>query len=386
MAEPWGAGAELAERERAFRRAAEVMEAARARALESRRPRPGLTDELASQQDEAESQVRAAEAPARTAALAYEHAYQSHPATQYRQILAEAGEVQAPKMSGWQWFAQNPSLLEAVPLSDEARREQARLSHVLKRVHEASNARPPHDPFSWGNYQGPESQHMAALQALAAEHFGVPGTEFTGNPERRRQLDSPYHYRPFNRDEDGDLLPMPGSDTWHRQASESGSLPEDQLLEAFRPLSAAWGGVSRWKDNFASGGAALAEGRLGDAAKGFGYAIPNLVSPSFHRGAAGADGDWRGYLEPREAAALDVAAELPLLFSRGLYRGRPGTGVAALGAEDRIRQYRDELLGTLYRRAARRHHPDVGGSVDTMKQINEAASAGDLESLRRFAQ
>jgi len=318
--------------------------------------------------DRIESEYAAAEDSARRARDHYLRGEESHPGNEYAKILREAESVQAPELSAWDWFRQNPSLLEAVPLSDQQRTDNARLAHILKRVHEASNARAQSDPFAWGNYRGPLAESMADMESQAAELYGIPGTGFTGYPERRRQLGSPYEYRPFGKDEYGQPLPMPG-----------------QALEALRPLGALYGGVSRFKDNFLSGGAALAEGRLGDAAKSLAYAVPNLASPSFHVGNAGTASDWRGYLGDGEAAALDVASEVPLFFFRGLHPSRAGRGVSVLGAEDRIRSYRDEVLGPLLRQAARKHHPDLGGSAEAMKRANAAFEAGDVETLRQMA-
>lgn len=298
----------------------------------------------------------------------YNYGASKHPAGQFQQILSEADGVAAPKLTTWDWVRKNPSPLEAVPLTEDQRRANARLSHILKRVHEAANAGSPQDPFHWGNYRGPMSGDMAEMETMAAEAYGVPGTDMKGYPEFRRQLESPYQYRPWNRDQYGQVLPLEG-----------------QAMEAFRPLSAVWSGVSRFKDNFAAGGAALSEGRPGDAAKAFAYAVPNLISPAFHVGGEGMDTDWREYVEPGEATAMDMAAEVPLWMFRGLYPRRPGRGLASIGTEDRIRQYRDELLGPLLRQAARKHHPDVGGSAEAMKRANAAFDAGDVETLRQMA-
>lgn len=300
---------------------------------------------------------------------AYSYGASRHPASQFQEILREADGVKAPKLSMWDWVRQNPSVLEAVPLTGEQRDANARLSHILKRVHEAANAGTPQDPFHWSNYRGPLAKDMAEMETMAAEAYGVPGTEFSGYPERRRQLESPYQYRQWNRDEYGQLLPV-----------------EQQAQEALRPLGAVWSGASRFHDNFASGGAAAAEGRLGDAAKAFAYAVPNLVSPAFHVGGPGMESDWRQYVSGSEAAALDTAADIPLWLFRGFMPRKAGRGLSALGAEDRIRQYRDELLGPLLKQAARKHHPDVGGSVEAMKRANAAFDAGDVEALRQMAQ
>lgn len=362
MADSWGPGYELEQRRLAYEQARRQYDVANAEVADIRSPRIGDADELARRFDVADLARRAAAEREEQLRQSLKHAATGHPASQYRKIMAEADEIQAPELSWWQWWQQNPSVLEAVPLTDQQRTDNARLSHVLKRVHEAANAGSPSDPMHWSNHQGPEAQHMADLQVLAAEHYGVPGSGFSGNPERRRQLESPYSYRRFNRDEDGQTLPLP-----------------EQLGEALRPLGALWGGVSRFKDNFISGGAAAAEGRWGDAGMAAAYAVPNLVSPAFHRGGPDAASDWRGYVGPGEAAAMDVAFDLPFWLTRGVY-GRSSA------AGDRIRKVRSELLKPAYQRAAWANHPDRGGSAEAMSRINNAMEAGDLEALLRFSQ
>jgi hypothetical protein len=368
MAESWGPDAELEELRRAYEQARRQYDATEAEVGEILSPRIGDVDELARRYDVAELARQAAAERADRQRQSLQRAAAIHPAKQYQEILEEAENIQAPELSGLQWFMQNPSLLEAVPLPDEARRDQARLAHVLKRVNEAANSRSPTDPFHWSNYQGPEAQHMADLQVLAAEHYGLPGTDFKGNAERRRQLESPYAYRPFGRDDEGEFIPFEG-----------------HMDEAMRPLSALYSGAYRWKDNFLSGGAAVADGRLTDAAKDFGYALPNLVSPSFHRGGAEMEGGWRQYVSPGEAKGLDMAASLPVWLARGLYPRRPGTGLS-VSTENRIRSVRDELLQPLYRQAAKKYHPDRGGTQEAMQKVNAAFDAGDAETLRRLAQ
>ena len=363
MAEGFGPDEELLSRRQAYDAAMQRLEAAREQSTRA----AGFGDTHAGRRVAGE--LQAAEAAARAAAAYYNSGVDQHPENQYRRILEESEGVKAPEISTFGWIAQNPSVLEAVPLSDQQRADNARLAHVLKRVHEASNARGPSDPFSWSNYRGPMSEGMAEMETQAAELYGIPGTGFSGYAEKRRQLESPYQYRQFGKDEYGQPLPMAG-----------------QVMEALRPLSALYGGLSRFKDNFISGGAALSEGRVGDAAEAFAYAVPNLVSPVFHRGGEGMESDWRDYLSGRESAAIDLAADVPLFFTRGVFPARAGRGVSVLRAEDRIRQYRDEMLRPLLQQAARRHHPDVGGSVEAMKRANAAFDAGDVETLRQMAQ
>ena len=306
---------------------------------------------------------------------------EQHPANQHRQILEEAEGITAPELSSWQWFKQNPGMLEAVPKSDDERAQAARAQFILQRVQSALG-RDAGGPFSWATYSGPGADAIRADSEAARA--------YAASPSMREAMASPYHYQPYTLlDERGEMLPLMEDSVYPKQYGEelTGSPLVDRALgNAYRPLSALWGGASRFKDNFLSGGAALAEGRASDAGEAFVYALPNLVSPVFHRGGAGTDSDWRGYLSDRESAAIDLAADVPMFFTRGVFPARAGRGVSALRAEDRIRQYRDEMLGPLLKQAARRHHPDVGGSVEAMKRANAAFDAGDVETLRQMAQ
>ena len=328
-----------------------------------------------------EGELRAAEDAVRSAAEHYNRGLEQHPANQYRQILEEAESITAPELSSWQWFKQNPGMLEAVPKSDDERAQAARAQFILQRVQSALG-RDAGGPFSWATYSGPGADAIRADSEAARA--------YAASPSMRQAMASPYHYQPYTLlDERGEMLPLMEDSVYPKQYGEelTGSPLVDRVLgNAYRPLAALWGGTGRFHDNFASGGAALSEGRLGDAAKSFAYAVPNLISPAFHRGGPGMQDDWRGYVGERAASAMDSAATLPFWFTRGLYASRPGGGVSVLGSENRIRQYRDELLGPLLKQAARRHHPDVGGSVEAMKRANAAFDAGDVETLRQMAQ
>lgn len=379
MAE-FGPDAELAAR-------LQAMEESMAKLEQAGRPlqRFRVPYRAAAEQSRARSRLEAEYADAAERAErardSYVRGVEQHPAAQYRQILEEADGVKAPELSGWEWFKQNPSLLEAVPKTDKERTQDARTAFILRRVGDAA-AKSVGGPFAWSGYGGPGSD---AIQA-ATEAAGA----YASGPRVRVAMESPYHYQPYSLlDDNGEMLPVMGDPVYPEAYGDSltGSPLADRVLaNAYRPVSALWGGAGRFHDNFVSGGAAVSEGRLSDAAKAFGYAVPNLVSPSFHVGGPGMEDDWRGYVKPGEAAAMDLAADVPWWFTRGVYRSRPGRGLTVAGAEDRIRQYRDELLGPLMRKAAQRHHPDVGGSLDAMKRVNEAFATGDVDTLRRMAQ
>jgi hypothetical protein len=311
----------------------------------------------------------------------YNRGLEMHPANQYSQILEDSGRINAPKLTGWQWFAQNPSLLEAVPKSDADRTADARTDYILRQV-KAATEKNQEGPFAWAGYEG----DGAAQLRQAADQAQVYASDQRG----QQAISSPYYYQPYTlTDERGEMLPLMEDPVYPRQLGESatGSPLGDRLLGlAYRPVQALWGGAGRFHDNFISGGAAASEGRGYDAAKSFAYAAPNLLSPAFHRGGPGMEDDWRSYVSPGEAAAIDTAADLPWWFFRGITRPRPGRGLVAGGVENRIRGYREELLKPLWKRAAQRHHPDVGGSTEAMQRVNAAFDAGDVETLSRMAQ
>lgn len=286
---------------------------------------------------------------------------EDHPANLYASILQGVQSVRAPRLSRYEKFRENPSLLTAVPRTDEERDQNARLLYVLDRVREHTSRHPSGSPLAIEHYRGPGADYLSeAMTEDAARQR---------NPAMQGFLESPYTYIPPGYGPDMEPLPEE-------------SLYTDTLN---RVVSAPWGAAGRFHDNFLSFGAAVSEGRGYDAAKSFAYAVPNLLSPAFHRGGPGMEDDWRSYVSPREAAAIDTAADLPWWFFRGIIPGRRGRGLARLGAEDRIRSVRNELLEPLRRKAAWRHHPDRGGSTEAMQRVNAAFDAGDVETLSRMA-
>lgn len=386
MADSVGPDAEIAARQQAFLDAKRRYDAARADA--SRLQIPLRTADVPAQvrervlAEEAAAYGRAVEAQQHL-----ERGSSQHPANQYASILEETDRIRAPALSGWEWFRQNPSLLEAVPKSDDERTRHAQSDFLLRRVQEAV-AKNAGGPFAWEGYEG-DGQMRSDVEAARS---------YAADTSAQQSLANPYHYQPYTlADESGKMLPLMEDPVYPRPYGESltGSPLVDRVLgNSIRPLQAIWGGTGRFHDNFAAGGVAASEGRLGDAAKSFAYAVPNLVSPAFHRGGPGSEGDWRPYLKPGEAAAVDVAASMPFWFTRGMYPSRAGSGVTAVGAEARIRGLQGDLLKgwqdshrDLLRRAVQRHHHDLpGGSAEAMRQINNAWDGADLETLRRFAQ
>lgn len=346
--------AELQSRRAAADEAMAVLDARKAEA--ERAAQAGASKEKIASLEQG---VQSAYEQARRLAEFYNSGVAQDPLTQYQSIMSQAADVQAPELSAYEWWKQNPSLLEAVPLTDEQRTANAREAFILKRVHEAANSLPPSDPLNWSNYRGPEAGHMADLEVRAAEMYGIPGTAFQGYPERRRQLESPYDYRPWNKDDYGQNLP-----------------PGQQLLEAFRIPGALYGGIGRFKDNFIAGGRAASEGRAYEAIKDFAYAAPNLLSPSFHRGGEGMADDWRPAAGRPLANAIEYANLAGELLAGGNLFRRRAPAIPAAGDLARVEQLRREL--------GRRYHPDVGGSVEAMKAINRAADAGDTDTLMRF--
>jgi hypothetical protein len=373
--------AELWVRQQNMEGALDGLRQAEAEARQFRVPYRRAAEPPSLARDRVEKEYREAFGRAQRARQYYLSGVEQHPANQYIDITEQASKITAPEMSWWQWFRDNPSILTARPKTDEERTEQARRDFVLRKVQEAQK-RDASDPLSWSNYSGPGAEAMRADMEMASQ--------YANNPLVQQAMASPYHYEPFTLlGEDGKVLPIMPDPAYPSLPGESltGSPLGDRLVgNALRPLAALWGGVGRFHDNFLAGGAAASEGRVGDAAGAFAAAIPNLASPIFHRGGPGMADDWRQYVRPREAFAIDMAAEIPLWMTRGVLPRRPGRGLATLGPEDGIRRLQKELLQPLRRRAAQRHHPDVGGSVEAMKKVNAAFDAGDMETLRRMAE
>ena len=362
---------ELQAREDAYGRALDRFQAAKAKVEaipESYRQSSeaaALKDDLSRAQDAAQR--------------AYEYLQsgeQQHPSNQAAAIYLEAEGLEPPQLSAWQWYKQNPNLLEAVPKTDAERKAGLRQDFILRRVQEAAG-KSEGTPFSWSNASGEDIRQLAESARRYAE-----------DAVGQQQMASPYLYEPYSlTDETGEPLPLVRTSGYPDLTSLStGSPRADRVLyNMARPGLAVYRGLDRWKNNFLAGGAALSEGRIGDAAKSFAYAIPNLVSPAFEVGGEDRPQDWRTYMTPEEAGWTEFALDLPFwLEGRNAFLRRPGKSLAPLGSSPRSR-IQDELLRPLQRRAAKRHHPDVGGSEEMMRRVNEAFDRGDIDALRRLA-
>lgn len=287
-----------------------------------------------------------------------------HPAVAYAKIQEEAESVEAPELSAFDWMRQNPSLLEAVPKTDDQRRDSARVQFVLDRVREESGRMGADDPMSWSKYQGPMREDMDRDLSYAAD------------PKLTRGLQSPYLYEPPTwMDDSGEMLPLMPDPVYPEPLSPvTGSPFIDRTIEnvASRPMNALFGGLYRFPDNLIAGGRAAAEGRLTDAAAAAASAIPNLVSPAFHRGGAGMEDDWRPAAGPTASAAIDMAAFLAPMAATGRVRPR-------IAMPSRVNP---TLLRDAHQAAARKFHPDMGGSVEMMKAINRYREDGNLAALQ----
>ena len=363
MAEPFGPDAELESR-------AERLRQARLALSKIRRPEWELREDLGLPygpllpgQDvavaQADSQAYYNSPEARAAEFAeksLEQGVEDHPRTILASALAGAEKVRVPELSGFQLAYANPSLLTAVPRSDEERLANARQMYILDRIRPHAQRHPPSSPLAIDNYYGPGREILA--DAMVDDKY------FQDNPAVRKMLESPYEYVPDGYSPEMEKLS-----------------PEQRIMDPLnRATDTVYGGLYRFKDNFLAGGRDLARGQFGAAAKDFAYAVPNLVSPVFHRGSEGSEQDWRPDAGPM-AGAIDLAGELPFFFYRGVMPKR------ALPAGERIRQLVDpDVLNAAYRSAARRHHPDVGGSTEAMQLLNRLRDMGDVRGIARMAQ
>jgi|688.fasta_scaffold00668_80 hypothetical protein len=285
-----------------------------------------------------------------------EQGVEDHPQNLLASAMAGAEKVRVPELSGFQWAYANPSLLTAVPRSDDDRLANARQMYILDKIRPHTQRHPPGSPLAIDNYYGPGKDILA--DAMVEDRY------FQENPAIRKMLASPYEYVP-----DG-------------YSPEMEKLSPEQLITdpLNRATSAVYGGLSRFSDNYLAFGRDMARGQGGSAFKDFVYGIPNLVSPVFHRGGPGSEQDWRPDAGSM-AAPIEVAGQLPFLFYRGVMPKR------ALPAGERIRQLVDpDVLNAAYRSAARRHHPDVGGTTEAMQMLNRLRDMGDVQGIARMAQ
>jgi len=284
-----------------------------------------------------------------------EQGVEDHPRNLLARAQDGAQKVSVPELSGFQWAYANPSLLTAVPRSDDQRRAAARQMYILDKIRPHTQRHPPSSPLAIDNYHGPGSDILA--EAMVDDAY------FQQNPAIRTMLESPYQYIPAGYSPDLEKLP-----------------PDRQILDPLnRATSAVFGGLYRFKDNFLAGGRDLSKGQLGSAAADFAYAVPNLVSPVFHRGGEGSEQDWRPDAGPL-VTPIEVAGELPFFFYRGVM---PRRGITA---GERIRQLVDPgALNAAYQKAAWRAHPDYGGTTEAMQELNRLREMGDLPGILRMA-
>lgn len=363
MAEGFGPDQELASR-------ADRLQRARAALAKVRQPEWQLREGLelpygpllpgqAAAVARADSQSYYGSPEARAVELAeksLEQGVEDHPRNLLASALAGAERVRVPELSGFQRWQQNPSLLTAVTRSDEDRLAAARQMYILDKIRPHTQRHPPGSPLAIDNYYGPGKDILA--DAMVEDRY------FQEHPAVRKMLESPYEYVP-----DGYSPEM--------EKLSPGQLITDPLNRA---TGAVYGGLHRFKDNFLAGGRDLARGQLGSAVKDFAYALPNLVSPVFHRGGEGSDQDWRPDAGPM-AAPIELAGEVPFFFYQGVMPKR------ALPAGERIRQLVDpDVLNAAYKSAARRHHPDVGGTTEAMQMLNRLREMGDVQGIARMAQ
>lgn len=363
MADPFGPDQEIARRE-------ERLRAARLALAQARRPEWQLREELGMpygpllpQQDaavaRADSQAYYNSPEARSVEFAEKSLAQGiedHPRNLLASALAGAQKVSVPGLSLFQWAYSNPSLTTALPRSDDERLANARRMYILDKIRPHTQRHPSGSPLSLDNYRGPGSEILS--EAMVDDMY------FQQNPAVREMMESPYEYVP-----DG-----------YSPALERLSQEQVLLDPLNRAAGAVYGGLGRFADNFLAGGRDLARGQFADAAKDFAYAAPNLVSPVFHRGSAGSAQDWRPDAGPM-ALPIELASEVPFFFYRGVMPGR------AVPAGERIRQLVDpDALNDLYRAAARRHHPDLGGTTEAMQTLNRLRELGDMRGIARMAQ
>lgn len=357
---------ELARRELALKSA---IAASQSRLADS--GRSGLTE---SQKERTSAALAEALQQEQRAAESLRHGRDQHPGNRLNKILQEAKGVRAPAMSSVDWWRQNPSILTAVPRSQEERDERERTAYILRRIHEESADSG--GPLSWNNYRF--SQGVSDLEVEAARGLGVHGVPGSGNAAAVRSWTAPYKYRPWFQTEDGEWLQYYDKD--------SGAYPILDDVAALGATAAGsyafpswplYAGAYRAADNFVDAGDKLARGRVGEAAKSAAYAIPGIVSPSFHVAGPGMEGDWRQKAGPWIAGTADLAMEAAMLAAAPRLRRLPQS-------TDKIRQLQGELRDA-YHRASRVAHPDVGGSEPLQQLVNRAFESGDRAMLERIA-
>ena len=343
--EPWGPDAELAK----LRSAAEavVSQFTDVDSLLNREDlSPDMRGRLQSQAEQLRSQAIAAED-------AYNSAAERHPLNVYRKIVSDSEDVMPPELSAWGRLASNPSFLRAAPKDDEQRAMDARHAFLLKRVSEAANRGDTQDPMHWDNYSGPHSGDMSRLAGISA---GMGEQDY-------KNLESPYSHRQLFGDGRGD---------W---STDAGQLVGDALEI---PGNTVWLGAKA-AGNLASpliaAGNQFARGDFSGAARAAVRTPLAALNPAYDLGGPGGEYDWRDASGPVAATAATV---LPWMASFGVRS--PTATVNSIRSLSRSPEARD-----LLQRAARRHHPDVGGTDAAMKAANAAYERGDINTLMQMA-
>lgn len=353
--EPWGPNAEVRSRSEAYADARRRLTGA------SHNAERALAESAGEQ---VMARIAAEERAAMDAAYAaqkdLDYAVQSHPQQRFAKILDESERVNAPKLSYWQWFQQNPSLLTAVPKTDVQRTEDARVAFILRRIKEEQGKFDPGSPFEWDAARDDTKDYYTRASA------GVSDAELQG-------MDSPYVYRaPFS-DGAGGYAPLYDRETGHYPAAlDAASIG----AAAVAPLSyVAYPAAENIVSPLVGAGNQLARGNL-TAAGEIASRLPlAALNPAYDRAAEGSEYDWRG------AAGPGLSKWLPRAAMAASFLAKP----PRLPVADRIRRVSPQAIKAAHRAASLRHHPDRGGSLEVMKRINEAASMNDIETLLRYA-
>lgn len=259
-----------------------------------------------------EAEVAAASEAERRAADAEKFSLARHPVSVYQRIASESQAVKAPKLSAFQWWAQNPGFLTSVAKNEEQRDEEARRDYLLTRLNEeASQAK---YPFSLYDEDATAGEAMAAA-------------EYAGRPEIQAAVRSPYRYF------------LAGDDP----LSGAASIGERAGLAAANAVSQAIGPEQSWASigldvlsrpqHFATGfraaGQRLAEGNPYGAAMGVGQAFLGPLVPELAVDPA----ELQKYASPTASTAINMALDPTWYYgsgaSKAVDRLRYGRGVPA---------------------------------------------------------
>lgn len=396
MAEVFGPDQELASRAERLRRAQEAL-------AKIRRSEPQLRKDLelpvigplfpgqyvALAQADSDSYYNSPEARAvEFAEKSFEQGVEDHPANQYRRIMEDAQGVKAPELSDWDWFRQNPGFMTAKPRTDEERLQNARLDFILRRVHEAQQGRGAYDPMSWANYNGPESERMDSLAAMAAEAYGVGGQ--AGNHAILEKLRSPYTHRQVFQDERGDMLPWYDRESGHYPImAEGAGLGASAFAHAkwLKPILAV-NAMATAHNAAIPASQQLYGGNVGGAMDVLARAPLGVLNPEYAPGRPGGAYDWRPGVPSELVTGADTAAEiLPWLVATPRF-GR--SRIPQLARQ--VKRWSDLSAAELaearkvHGALSRKYHPDlIGGDGAIQRRLNDLFESGDLPGLRSFA-